>query len=175
MPLGCMIPQQLEPYFIDKIMRVIIFENDKGWVSIVSPYYPPGTTAKQEAEIATVVQQKDVPRLPDGSMRPSHIVEYSSLDGIKLFFEAWRLKDGKAVWHKPAADELQRKHFRALRKPILERLDVEFIRALESGDNVLVAAIAAQKKKLRDVTLIDMSEHSTPESLKAFVPDILKD
>ena len=156
-------------------MRVIIFENDDGWVSIVSPYYPPGTTAEQEAEIATVVQTKDVPPLPDGSMRPSHIVEYSSLDGIKLFFEAWRLRDGKVVWHKPAADELKRKQFRALRKPLLEKLDVEFIRALESGDTVLVASIAAQKKTLRDVTLTDLSEHLTPESLKAFVPDSLKD
>ena len=175
MPLGCMIPQQLEPYFIDKIMRVIIFENDKGWVSIVSPYYPPGTTAKQEAEIAAAVQTKDVPPLPDGSTRPSHIVEYSSLDGIKLFFEAWRLREGKAVWHKPAADELKRKHFRALRKPLLEKLDVEFIRALESGDTVLVATIAAKKKELRDITLMDLSRHSTPESLHAFVPDSLKD
>ena len=175
MPLGCMIPQQSEPYFIDKIMRVIIFENDKGWVSIVSPYYPPGTTAEQEAEIATVVQTKDVPPLPDGSTRPSHIVEYSSLDGIKLFFEAWRLREGKAVWHKPAADELKRKHFRALRKPLLEKLDVEFIRALESGDTVLVATIAAKKKELRDITLMDLSRHSTPESLHAFVPDSLKD
>ena len=175
MPLGCMIPQQSEPYFIDKIMRVIIFENDNGWVSIVSPYYPPGTTAEQEAEIATVVQTKDVPPLPDGSTRPSHIVEYSSLDGIKLFFEAWRLRDGKVVWHKPAADELKRKHFRALRKPLLEKLDVEFIRALESGDTVLVATIAAKKKELRDITLMDLSRHSTPESLHAFVPDSLKD
>ena len=175
MPLQCMIAKQLEPYFIDKIMRVIIFENDNGWVSIVSPYYPPGTTAEQEAEIAAAVQTKDVPLLPDGSLRPSHIVEHSSLDGIKLFFEAWRLRDGKVVWHKPAADELKRKHFRALRKPLLEKLDVEFIRALESGDTVLVASIAAKKKKLRDVTLMDLSQHSTPEALNAFVPDFLQD
>lgn len=156
-------------------MRVIIFENDNGWVSIVSPYYPPGTTAEQEAEIAAAVQTKDVPPLPDGSTRPSHIVEYSSLDGIKLFFEAWRLRDGKVVWHKPAADELKRKQFRALRKPLLEKLDVEFVRALESGDTVLLASIAAKKKKLRDVTLTDLSEHLTPKSLYAFVPDQLKD
>lgn len=175
MPLRRMTPWQLEPYFIDKIMRVIIFENDNGWVSIVSPYYPPGTTADQEAEIATAVQSKDVPPLPDGSMRPSHIVEYSSLDGIKLFFEAWRLHDGKIVWHKPAADELKRKQFRTLRKPLLEKLDVEFIRALESGDTVLVASIADKKKELRDVTLIDLSQHATPESLHAFVPNSLKD
>ncbi len=175
MPLGCMIPLHFEPYFFDKIMRVIIFENDKEWVSIVSPYYPPGTTAEQEAEIAAAVQTKDVPLLPDGSLRPSHIVEYSSLDGIKLFFEAWRLRDGKVDWHKPAADELKRKHFRALRKPLLEKLDVEFIRALESGDTVLVASIAAKKKKLRDVTLMDLSQHSTPEALNAFVPDFLQD
>ena len=156
-------------------MRVIIFENDDGWVSIVSPYYPPGTTAEQEGEIAAFIQRKDVPPLPDGSKRPSFIVELSSLDGMRLFFESWRLREGKVVWHKPAADELKRKHFRALRKPLLEKLDVEFIRALESGDTVLVASIAAQKKTLRDVTLMDLSEHLTPESLHAFVPDSLKD
>ena len=156
-------------------MRVIIFENDDGWVSIVSPYYPSGTTAEQEGEIAAFIQRKDVPPLPDGSKRPSFIVELSSLDGMRLFFESWRLRDGKVVWHKPAADELQRERFRTLRKPLLETLDVQFIRALESGDTILVASIAAKKKELRDVTLVDLSEHLTPESLHAFVPDSLKD
>jgi hypothetical protein len=154
-------------------MRVIIFENDDGWVSIVSPYYPPGTTAEQEGEIAAFIQRKDVPPLPDGSKRPSFIVELSSLDGMRLFFESWRLRDGKVVWHKPAADELQRERFRTLRKPLLEKLDVQFIRALESGDTVLVASIAAKKKELRDVTLMDLSQYLTPESLHAFVPEVL--
>lgn len=156
-------------------MKVITYTNDDGWVSVVSPNYPPGTTADQESEIAAAVQKKDVPQLPDGSTRSSFIVDSSSLEGMRLFFEAWRLKEGKAVWHKPAADELQRKHFRALRKPLLEKLDVEFIRALESGDTALVASIAAKKKALRDVTLMDLSQHSTPEALNAFIPDFLKD
>ena len=38
-----------------------------------------------------------------------------------------------------------------------------------------VASIAAKKKKLRDVTLMDLLQDSTPEALNAFVPDFLQD
>jgi hypothetical protein len=156
-------------------MKVIIYTNDDGWVSVTAPNYPPGLTAEQEIEVAAWVQQKDVPPMPDGSVRRSFVVESSDLDGMHLFFEAWRLNnDGTVTWNKAAADELKRKQFRLLRKPLLEKLDVEFMRALESGDNVLVASISTKKKELRDVTSIDMSMYDTPETLNEFLPDSLK-
>lgn len=157
-------------------MKVIIYTNDDGWVSVATPCYPPDITAEQELQIAAWVQQKDVPHLPDGSVRPSFIVDSSSLDGMNLFFEAWRLTPGGAVtWNKSAADGLKRKHFRTVRKPLLEKLDVEFMRSLEEGNAARVAEITAKKKLLRDVTLIDMSAYDTPETLNAFTPEVLKE
>jgi len=156
-------------------MKVIIYTNDDGWVSVATPCYPPNTSTEQESQIAALIQQKDVPTLPDGSVRPSFIVDSASLSGMNLFFEAWRLTpSGAVIWSKPAADELKRKQFRFLRKPLLEKLDVEFMRSLEEGNTAQVAEITTNKKALRDVTLIDLSEYDTPEKLNAFVPDILK-
>jgi hypothetical protein len=50
------------------------------------------------------------------------------------------------------AKEIQKDKLREVRKPLLEKLDVDFVRALEFGDDT--ASIAAQKQALRDVTNI---------------------
>jgi hypothetical protein len=50
------------------------------------------------------------------------------------------------------AKEIQKNKLREARKPLLEKLDVDFVRALELGGDT--ASIAAQKKALRDVTNI---------------------
>jgi hypothetical protein len=78
------------------------------------------------------------------------------------------------IWNKAAADELKRKQFRVLRKPLLEKLDLEFMRSLEDGNTAQVAEITAKKKTLRDVTLIDLSPYDTPEKLNAFIPEVLR-
>lgn len=157
-------------------MKVIIYTNDDGWVSVTAPNYPPGITAEQEAQIADWIQQKDVPSMPDGSVRKSFIVDSAGLNGMNLFFEAWRLTpSGKVIWNKAAADEIKRKQFRLLRKSLLEKLDVQFMRSLEEGNTAQLAEIAASKKTLRDVTLIDLSQYDTPETLNAFIPEVLKE
>lgn len=50
------------------------------------------------------------------------------------------------------AKEIQKDKIRQVRKPLLEKLDVDFVRALELGGDT--ASIAAQKQALRDVTNI---------------------
>jgi len=50
------------------------------------------------------------------------------------------------------AKEIQKDKMREVRKPLLEKLDVDFVRALELGGDT--ASIAAQKQALRDVTNI---------------------
>jgi hypothetical protein len=50
------------------------------------------------------------------------------------------------------AKEIHKDKLREVRKPLLEKLDVDFVRALEFGDDT--ASIAAQKQALRDVTNI---------------------
>jgi hypothetical protein len=50
------------------------------------------------------------------------------------------------------AIEIQRNRIRALREPLLAALDVEFMRAVERGDEAEQVRVAAEKQRLRDLT-----------------------
>jgi hypothetical protein len=61
---------------------------------------------------------------------------------------------------------------RAERAPKLAALDLAFMRAVERGDLLAQASIAAEKQALRDVTKQPLPDDVA--SLKDFHPDILK-
>lgn len=73
------------------------------------------------------------------------------------------------------AKEIQKNRWRTARKPILEKLDTQFMRAVETGDTAKQQQIATQKQALRDVTTTDLSSVTTPEELKNVWPDILNE
>ncbi|WP_275272289.1 hypothetical protein [Limnobacter sp. P1] len=69
------------------------------------------------------------------------------------------------------AREIKRDMIRAERAPMLATLDVQFMRAVETGDTAAQQAIAAQKQRLRDATQdprIDTAQ--TPDELKDLNP-----
>lgn len=67
--------------------------------------------------------------------------------------------------------EIKKQMIRAEREPLLARLDVEMMRALESGDAAKQTEIAAKKQALRDATVDPVVlSASTPEELKQAVP-----
>jgi hypothetical protein len=158
-------------------MKVIVFTGDTGNACVLTPVYPPDLTQEQEVEFLAQRQQRDIPPFADGTSRQSFIKDSDSSEVKEMtyLFSAWRIDSaGNITLDRAAAEELKRSQFRALRKPLLEKLDVEFMRALESGDSVLLASISTKKKELRDVTLIDMSMYDTPKTLNEFLPDSLK-
>jgi hypothetical protein len=61
---------------------------------------------------------------------------------------------------------------RAERAPKLAALDLAFMRAVEQGDLLAQASIAAEKQALRDVTKQPLPDDVA--SLKDFKPDVLK-
>jgi protein-tyrosine-phosphatase len=66
------------------------------------------------------------------------------------------------------AKEIQKDQMRAARKPLLEKLDVDYIVALERGDTAKVAEVAAEKQALRDVTqLVNEVEISSTDVFEA--------
>lgn len=158
-------------------MKVIVYTGDNGNANVLTPVYPETPlTAEEEAKLLKRIQQKDVPPLPDGSPRPSFIKEKESTEITRMgmLFESWRLSPtGALVWNAEAGRDLKLREIRAVRKPILEKLDVQFIRALEDGDTSTVAEVSAKKKRIRDVTLIDLTAYDTPEKLNAFMPETL--
>jgi hypothetical protein len=61
------------------------------------------------------------------------------------------------------AKDITKDRLRAERAPLLQSLDVQFQRALETGENT--AEIVAEKQRLRDITqLADAA--TTPDELK---------
>jgi len=61
--------------------------------------------------------------------------------------------------------------FRVARKPLLESLDVQYMKALESNDSVKAAEVATKKQELRDVTKTPLPD--TLEEIKAVWPSVL--
>ena len=62
--------------------------------------------------------------------------------------------------------------WREARKPILASLDIEFMRAVESGDTEKQAEFALKKQALRDVTQTEIAGN-TPEEIKSVWPEAL--
>ena len=99
------------------------------------------------------IQAKDV---PDGVT--SYIVKNSDLPADIDFQNAWVYKDGKVEVDLAKAKEVHREYIRRERKEKLAALDIEFQRALETGDT---SAVVAKKQALRDATADSAIESAT--------------
>jgi hypothetical protein len=69
----------------------------------------------------------------------------------------------KAIW---------KNKWRGAREPLLASLDIEFLKAVETGNSTKQAEIASKKQALRDVTNTPIPG-TTPEEIKAVWPEIL--
>jgi hypothetical protein len=156
-------------------MKLIIYKNDYGDLAMLAPAYKEYMNEQEKNDYSIYVKNKDVPKLPDGSIRPSWIVDKEFLSNVKFLRNSWTLDDsGQLVFRRQKAEELKKNNFRFLRKSLLEKLDVDFMKALESNNLSAVSDIVNKKQILRDITSIDMSQYDTPEKLHNFIPDILK-
>jgi len=132
-------------------MTQVIAYQISGGVSIVIP------TGEVPFE---VVLQKDVPAGVNYK-----VVDSSELPSDRAFRNAWIFNDGVEI-DLTQAKEIHKNNIRTVRKPLLEELDVEFQRALETNSDT--STIVAQKVALRDATIDPAIEAATtPEELKA--------
>lgn len=71
------------------------------------------------------------------------------------------------------AKEIWKNKLRESRKPLLEKLDVEYIRAMEQGLDT--SEIISKKQELRDITTaLELLNAQTPEEIKSFWPEVLE-
>lgn len=157
-------------------MKAILYNDDDGQLCVIFPNYSDCANDIERDIVMQGVINRDLPKNPDGTNRPYCIKNYSELEDRRFVKPAWKLdvQNEKIYFDKIAASEIKKKQFRYLRKPLLEQLDIDFLKALESGDSNVISEIARKKQVLRDVTKIDMSTLDTPDKIHAFVPDILK-
>ena len=95
------------------------------------------------------------PNLTEGTYVTVSDEDFDKLD--KEFLHAYDIdKKNNLVMNLSKAKEIYKQKIRYDRKPKLEKLDVDFTRALEDGDDVKRADIVSKKKELRDITkLVD--------------------
>jgi hypothetical protein len=102
-------------------------------------------------------------------------VEYKvveSFDFDDSFFDAYEFdKNVGAKINIEKAKEIHYNRLRSARKPLLEKLDLEFMLAVEKGDINLQKEIASKKQVLRDITLINLSNNL--DEIKNTWPDVL--
>ena len=84
----------------------------------------------------------------------------------RAFRGAWEFSGEAVEVDMAAAVEIQKDALRAERAPEMEKLDVEFMLALETGGDTV--AVAAKKNVLRDITGdARLAAATTPDELKA--------
>lgn len=156
-------------------MKVIIYKNDDDGLCVIYPAYQPEMSQEQQDEFLRLVQNKDVPKMPDDSIRASWIIEAEETSKLRSLRNAWKVDDnGQIFFDRNKGEELKKEQFRNLRKPLLEKLDVQFMRALEVGDTSTIQIVTQKKSELRDITSVDFSSYDTPQKLHEFIPDLLK-
>jgi len=163
--------------------KIIVIKNNNGSCSILHPapeMFDPNSRTRQallenqinfkdDEEVLQFIINKDV---PEGAAY--RITTIDKLPSDKSFRNAWTDNfDTETVdVDIEKAKELHKNTLRALRSPILAKLDVDYMRADEAGNEELKKAIVEKKQALRDVTDLPLPEDVA--QLKEFIPDILK-
>ena len=99
------------------------------------------------------------------------IIDNSELPKDQTFRDALEI-NGRLKFNSDKAKAIWKNKWRDARKPKLESLDIEFMKAIELGQFDRQADIGAKKQALRDVTTIDIPGN-TAEEIKSVWPSIL--
>lgn len=133
--------------------KVVVFKNADNSVSVLIP--SPQCHLSLEEIIAK-----------DGQSLEHQIIDAQDLPD-KCYRDAWILIDGKVEHDLAKARELHKNKLRALRAPLLLKLDVDYQKADEDDNKAQKNKVAQKKKALRDITAhSSILEAASVEQLK---------
>lgn len=139
----------------------IVFENVDGTIGIIIPAPKARFESETEDDFLDRIAEKDVPQGLD-----YYIVDADELPEDRAFREAWVVDGGAIDIDLDKAKDAWKEKLRQDRAPLLEALDIDFMRAVENSDTVKQNQVKDQKQVLRDITnLVDAAE--TLEDIKA--------
>jgi hypothetical protein len=104
------------------------------------------------------------------------IIDQEDLNAFDRYFRnAWEVVDSKIDVSIPKAQEVHLNNLRKMRNEKLKELDVEFQKALETGDDTLRLEVVTKKQELRDMPEnVDFTLAVTPEEIKDVMPECLQ-
>ena len=134
-------------------MKRIVYTRPDGGVSVVTP-----VGSLQE------VYERSIP----ADATNIHECDHTDIPADRTFRNAWAQGAAKLPEvNMPKARDIHMDRIREKRNAKLAELDLAYIIADENNDGPGKAAIAQQKKKLRDLpATYDLSGHATPDTLK---------
>ena len=131
-------------------MKIIVYRQGTG-IAVITPTNDKVIKNKDGSVTNIIGLDLAMKDIPEGA--EYKIIEDSELPKDRIFRNAWNYDLKEDI---PKSKEIWKEKLRADRKPILEKLDVDFMRAMEENDEVLMLDITKAKQVLRDVTqLVD--------------------
>jgi hypothetical protein len=146
---------------MSNLNKRIIYTRPDGGVSIVVP----------AIEDMDLVLSQSVPK----DVTNVQIVEYEDLPTDRTFRNAWVQEDKSISVDMDKARDIHMDKIRWLRNQELQKLDPQFMKALEQNDTDRLKEIATLKQELRDIPqTFDLTVATTPDELKELIPQQLK-
>lgn len=127
-------------------MRKIIYTRPDGGLSVVHPVR--NTIPRLEELTDAEIEQRAWDKLPADVIAPRW-ADASEIPTDRTFRNAWKDSGDKVDHDMDKSREITKERLRTERAPLLDALDVEFMKALEEGKPT--ADIVAQKQVLRDL------------------------
>lgn len=153
-------------------MKQIIWTRPDGALCVTTPVintHPVRESISEDQAVARALA-----KLPKDAMNVA-VVEESAIPTDRTFRNAWRQNGSSVATDMGLAREIHKQRLRDLREPLLEALDIAFLKAMERGDTDEQILIVSEKQALRDVTYDPAIESAkTPDELRQVLPDILK-
>jgi hypothetical protein len=143
--------------------KVIIYCHDNKHIAICTPCLNCGLSIEQ-------IAVKDIPKNCSYKICNSNCIPKDA-----TFFNAW-IYDNKLeipiTIDVNEAHNIWKNEWRRMREPLLKKLDVEWMRALENGDVALTQELTNKKQILRDITLIELPQRKNNETIDVFTEKI---
>jgi hypothetical protein len=145
-------------------MKRIIYSNYDNKVSVIAP--SPNFGGSMDDLIKSIRSVN-----PDFENIEFFIVDEADIPSDRTFRDAWRINAGSIDHDIETAKTIWRNKWREARAKLLEKLDIDMLRAIGSNDGAKIAEIEAKKQALRDVTQIALPDDI--DEIKAVWPEIL--
>jgi hypothetical protein len=151
--------------------KVIVFTDARGRLVLRRPAFNDRTNAGLTEE--EQLQREADRAVSSGKAADTPVVmEESDVEADRSFRNAFVKNDSGVAVDMSKARDLHMDHIRQQRNKELVKLDVPYMKSLESGDTDAQAEIATRKQTLRDIpATFDLTGASNSSELKALWPD----
>lgn len=136
-------------------MKIVIYPSENNKINVFMPH--------ENIKIEDAID-RGIPKNVNYIIEDSNFIDY-------FFIDSYKFENGKISIDHIEAKKLWYNKYRISRTPLLEKLDLEYMRADETGDLELKKEIATKKQALRDVTKTELPDDLA--GIKATWPEIL--